>query len=67
MALLLLGEHVMDQLQWGSAPDPASRDKGEPVVHCEPAEHADAGDGQEIDAPVQDERTLEEAGYGHGV
>ena len=47
---------------------PPSFDNREPVVHCEPPEHAVAGDGQEIDVlSVSDERTLEEAGYGYGV
>jgi hypothetical protein len=59
MALLFLGEHIMD--------DPTPTD-AEPVVQCEPVEHADAGDGPEVETPpVQDERMLEEAGYGYGV
>ena len=47
--------------------DPTPTD-AEPVVHCEPADHADEDDGQGTDVPsVSDERTLEEAGYGYGV
>jgi hypothetical protein len=60
MALFVFGrQDIMD--------DPTPTD-AEPVVRCEPAEHADVGDDHEIDLPpVADERTLEEAGYGYGV
>jgi hypothetical protein len=47
--------------------DPTPTD-AEPAVRCDPADAEETVDSEHVDAPpVQDERMLEEAGYGYGV
>jgi hypothetical protein len=43
--------------------DQTRADDDPPPMQCEPAED----DREKSDAPVNDERTLEEDGYGYGV
>ena len=56
MAFLFFRSHDMD--------DESRTDDDPPPMQCEPApDERENG----IEAPVNEERTLEEAGYGHGV